>query len=373
MQLIVAIIIAIAIFVWQQILYSRMWDEKLDISIGFADSYIDAGESSSLIEVINNDKLLPLPVLHVKFSTERSFVFEDYDNTSVTDYYHRNDAFSVMGNQKITRNLGFQATKRGVFTISGVTVTAKDFFMTRSFAESKACYDMLYVFPKKIDTYQLSTFFNTVLGDIETKRGLLEDPYTFRGIREYDRRDNMSKVNWKASAKSGELMVNMYGYSWEPRVKILLNLDTNLMIKSEYIRELCISLASSLASDFLDNQVSVGLMSNGLDKKMEELGELNGGTTLEHMITIDKYLASIYDNSGVDGFLGIVDGLVDSFDRDSTYIIISSYHKDNLLVKLDYLRSIGVDIHMLVPYLDIQGVQERRDYMYEWEVKLHET
>ena len=45
MQLIVAIVIAIFIFVWQQKLYNRMWDERLRIDISFKDSYINVGDN----------------------------------------------------------------------------------------------------------------------------------------------------------------------------------------------------------------------------------------------------------------------------------------------------------------------------------------
>ncbi len=373
MKLIAAIAIALILFLWQQNLYKRLWDEGLDVDISFKDSYINTGDKSSLVEVINNDKILPLPVLHVKFSTERSFQFDNYENVSVTDCYHRNDAFSVASNQKITRVLDFKATKRGVYTINGITITAKDFFMTKTFAAGISCYDVIYVLPRKIEAPELNIFFNTILGDMETKRGLLEDPYTFRGIKEYDRRDNMSKINWKATARSSTLMVNQYGYSWEPRVKLLLNLDTNLMIKSDYITELSIELASSIAQLFIEKGVSVALQSNGLDGKNQPLGYVRGGTTREHLITIDKYLASISNNSEIDGFLDIVDDLVDNYDGDSTYIIISSYYKNNLLHKIDYLKESGMDVHMIVPYFHIQKISDEREYMYQWEVKLDET
>ena len=372
MQLIVAIVIAIFIFVWQQKLYNRMWDERLKIDISFKDSYVNVGDNSSLIEVINNDKYLPLPVLHVKFSTAKSFEFDNNDNATITDCYHRNDAFSVMANQKLTRKLTFKATKRGTFFIQGATVTAKDFFMTKTFANTLECNNVLYVFPRKIDTPEFDAYLNTVMGEIEAKKGLLEDPYTFRGIREYDVRDNMSKINWKASARSGELMVNQYGYSWEPKIKIVLNLDTNMMVRSEYITELSIELASSIAAEFLDNGISVGLVSNGLDMNKQPLGELSAGTTMEHMVTIDKYLAAVSGNSELDGFMELIDKLVASFDRESTYIIISAYHREDLLLKLDYLKGSGMDFHMVVPYLDFQGIDNPREYMYQWEVEHNE-
>ena len=80
MQLIIAITVAIFIFIWQKSLYNRMWDEGLKVDIRFKDSYINAGEGSSLYEVINNNKLLPLPVFHVKFSVDKSFLFDNHPN-----------------------------------------------------------------------------------------------------------------------------------------------------------------------------------------------------------------------------------------------------------------------------------------------------
>ena len=73
MQLIIAITVAIFIFIWQKNIYNRMWDEGLRVDIRFKDSYINAGEGSSLVEIINNSKLLPLPVLHIKFSVKNKF------------------------------------------------------------------------------------------------------------------------------------------------------------------------------------------------------------------------------------------------------------------------------------------------------------
>ncbi len=373
MQLVITLIVAVVIYMVQHSIYKSIWDKNLSVDISFTESYIDVGEDSTLVEVINNDKWLPLPVFHVKFSTERSFVFKDYDNAAVTDCYHRNDAFSIMGNQRITRKLQFTATRRGVYTISGVTVTARDFFMTRSFARSVGSFDMLYVFPRKINTPEFKIFMNTVIGEMETKRGLIEDPYTFRGIREYGSYDSMNKINWKASAKTGELMVNQYGYTWEPKVKILLNLDTNIMIKTEHITELSIELASSVAKELLNNKVSVMLVSNGTEKRGDIMVPVLAGATREHLLTVDKYLATISGNTGAEGFLDIVDQEILVLDKEITYVVISSYHKEDLLMKLDYLVKEGVDIHMIVPYYDIQGMESQRRYMYGWEVKLIET
>ena len=88
-------------------------------------------------------------------------------------------------------------------------------------------------------------FCSHLLGELETRRNQMEDPYTFRGIREYTYGDTYGKINWKATAKASKLMVNMYGYTSEQRVRILLNLETNIMVKTEYLQEMSIRMAGT--------------------------------------------------------------------------------------------------------------------------------
>lgn len=72
------------------------------------------GESCELLETIENRKLLPLPVLKVKFQVSRQLAFEDAGTeSSVTDQYYRNDVFSVRPYTRHIRSLRFTCKKRG--------------------------------------------------------------------------------------------------------------------------------------------------------------------------------------------------------------------------------------------------------------------
>ena len=94
MNLIVALVIASLVYIVQKRLYAKWWNRNLDVTISFEDTCVREGDASALTEVIYNGKFLPLPVFHVKFSTDRSFRFADTENTVVTDRYYRNDAVS---------------------------------------------------------------------------------------------------------------------------------------------------------------------------------------------------------------------------------------------------------------------------------------
>ena len=373
MNLIVAIVISILVYIVQQRIYVKLWNRNLDVTIAFEDDYVEAGESSAVVETIRNGKFLPLPVFHVKFSTDRSFRFEDQENVAVTDGYYRNDVFSVMGHQKITRRLTFQTTKRGLYGISGLNMTARDFFMTGNFANSMQSDAWLYVLPGKRKAPVLETCSSFILGELSAKRNMTEDPYMLTGIRDYAYGDTMSRINWKATAKTGDLKVNMYGYTAEQRVKILLNLETNSMIKPEYLQEMSIELASSVADMLLRLKISTAICSNGEDILSGNCEKLEAGASMEHRLSVDKYLARIHKNKGIEVFLRILEQEITHPEKNVTYIVVSPYYKENLLLKLDYMKKQGAGIFMLVPYYDIQDKTGWRSYMHGLEVKLNET
>lgn len=373
MKLVVAIFVAVFIYVFQKNLYGRFWEKGLDVTVDFHDTYLNKGEGSYITEVINNAKFLPLSVLHVKFAAPISFTFEDNDNAALSDSYYRNDVFSVMSNMKITRRLYFTANKRGYYTIDGANVISKDFFLTKNFAKNISHKSDIYVFPEKYDNKIIDSIFSMIIGDIENQKSLIEDPFTFRGIREYDSTYNMKRINWKATARTDKLMVNMYNHTSLQNIRVLLNFDTNNMIKAEYIDEVSISLASTVCKFFLMKNLNVSIASNGTDIVTKQMGEVSAGSSLKHMLSIDKYLSRMDGQSGIEGFMDIVDKEIEMKRSFTTYIVISPYYKEDLLKKLDYMNNNGVGVYMLVPYYNIHGFNRLRSYMHGWEVNIYET
>lgn len=371
MRIVVALFIAIIIYSIQNRLYRRSWDKNLEVDVNIADEYIETGESSALMLTITNAKRLPLPVLNIKFSAPREFEFSNETNASVTDLYYRNDAFSVLGGQRIKRQLDFVAKKRGYFEINGINVIAKNFFMTGTFAKTVYSKTSIYVLPSKLEFEDVNLAFNDIIGDIELQKRFNEDPYTFRGIREYSFGDTMSKINWKASAKMGNLMVNQYNQTALLKVKLLLNLDTNVMIRAAYIRELSISLCSTLADKFISNKTAVALTSNGYykDKNMAEIGF---GASKNHGVAIDKCLAKINSSGEAEEFIAIIDSLKHIEDN-VTYVVVSSYCKEDLLERLDEMWKNNIPVYMIVPYYDQYSINVTRPYIRGWEVPFYDS
>lgn len=373
MEIIIAIVIFIVIYLLQQKLYTNLWDKNLKVDIRFNEEYVRSGEKAELTEVINNAKVLPLTVFHVKFSTSRTFIFKDSENAQVTDFYHRNDVFSIMGNQKVTRRLEFQTTKRGFYDISAVNIIARDFFLSKTFVQMLHNESTLYVFPEKRSDEWLYALFQTMIGELESKKSMFEDYFSFRGIRDYSTTDSMKKINWKATARKDDLMVNLYHHMAEQKVKIILNLEANAMIRTDYIMEICISIASTAADYFVQNEIPVMMKSNGIDLVTKEIGSIDYGSARNHQFSIDQYLSRIKENAGLDVFMEMINSEIRETDQDVTYLIISSYRKEDLLMKLDYMVEQGNSVYMISPYFDIEKEIARRDYIYDLEMIFNEA
>ena len=64
-------IIAFFLVVLQMLLYKKYWAKNLYVSVSFRQDAIYEGDEGEIVEVIENRKRLPLPILKVKFQTSK--------------------------------------------------------------------------------------------------------------------------------------------------------------------------------------------------------------------------------------------------------------------------------------------------------------
>lgn len=115
------------------------------------------------------------------------------------------------------------------------------------------------------------------------------------------------------------------------------------------------------------------IRANGYDLLSGEVEWVDFGSSGEHRFTVDKYLARITENAGIDRFVEVLKQEVTDVDSNTTYLIVSAYHKKDLLNELDHMAEKGKNIYMIVPYLNIQGCDDIRPYLHGMEVELNDT
>ena len=372
MRLVTATIIIFLVFIIQKIVYAKLWAKGLSATCRFSRDFIECGEGADLKLVVTNEKSLPLPIFQLKFSLDRSLKFFDMENAAITDKYHKNEVFALSGNQKVSRKVAFVGQERGVVEISNVSMIAKDFFMISTYAKYVNDSDIIYVFPKKKTDMPFNMLFHGIIGNIEIRQSLIEDRLTFRGIRPYQPFDGMRSINWKQSAKSHELMVNVRGYTMDCEVRVLLNLDTNSMVEIDRLMEEAISIASSCVRRIINSKMAVSLYVNACDASGRVIPKSESGADISHAIKIDKLLTEIKNSIGLDAFIEKLDEEIEEASENIHYLIISSYHKKDVMDRVDRLHELGAGVSMIVPYYDAYPYKPEKDYIQGWEVPINE-
>ena len=311
-------------------LYRRLWSENLEVVVKFTEESVVEGMNSELTETISNRKWLFLPMLQVGFETHKNLQFGQEENVSVSDLCYKRDVFSVGGYQKITRTIPFHCSKRGFYEIESSDLITRSPMLTTKLHKAEKQNTYIYGYPRMIDDAFLDISFQKIIGEIQAKRTIYEDPFEFRGIREYQPTDPMSKINWKASAKSEDWMVNLYGSTNAQEIMILLDLEDETAWKYDDIHEEQIRLAVTLAARFVDAGIPVGLVTNGKDIKMDEILHLECGTGKQQFFNISRGLSRIDLGKNKEPMAQVVLNERENLENlQKTYIMISKNQRED--------------------------------------------
>lgn len=346
-------IAAIILFYLQQFIYQKLWDKNLTATIGFKTNKITCGETGELVEIIENRKKLPLSMLKVKFQTSRHLIFDIKKGSRTTDQYYRNDIFHIGGGEKITRTISFIAGQRGIYSIDNMDLVASDFFLTTEMLKNMELENVsITVFPRPFDNNAFRLALQQLNGEVITKRNIIEDPFEYRGIREYQPYDDLKSINWKATAKTGELKVNQKNYTSLPSLRIFMNLEDKGVLKKEEAVESCFEIAAGLSKYFLNQGISVALYCNGRDYITNEILKIDLSTGQGQLNTINNSLARIDLSKGVASFKDAFSKLLLQENDNSINCIISPNQYDEMVDDLLTLKKMNKSLLWFYPYND---------------------
>ncbi len=247
------------------IYYRCQWAKDVTVRLWFETDAVYAGQETKLYEVIENRKRMPVPVLEVGFHTRKELDFADVENTNVSDYLYKRDVFSVLGRQKITREIPVKCTKRGRYLASDADITTHTLLYRKHYSKAVGTEAEIYVYPKMTDVSEIVTVCEHMLGTLQCARRLYEDPFAFRTIRNYTTDDPMKSINWKASARTGSLMVNTFDSVQSQKAMIFLDVEDTGILKYEDLVEESIALAATVMRRLIRQNIEVGFVFNGRD------------------------------------------------------------------------------------------------------------
>lgn len=350
-QLLGIILFALILYVGQKYIYAKVWHRSLSVSLSFSSDGIWEGQESELSEIIENRKRLPLTMLKVKFQTDRHLVFADTKGSRTTDRYYRNDIFQIGPMEKVTRSLHFTGGRRGYYSIQEADLVASDLFLASQYTATIPIVRCnLYVYPRPFSHPDFQRSLKQLSGEVLAKKHLLEDPFEYRGIRDYQPQDDLKSINWKATARTGELKVNQKNYTAQKSVRIFLNLEDTGILKKEDCVEACLQIATALLLLFLEQGMQVALYCNGIDVTNGEPCILEAGGGIRQRGAALQALARIDTLKPVASFSELfASRLADSANTVYTCFISPNAYDDFASLVLQY-QAQHPDLKWFYPY-----------------------
>ena len=258
MMLLVILLVAAALLLFREI-YERQWSHGVEVRLNVEEPFVYAGETAHFTEIVANRGRIPLPEIEVRFRFPQGPVFQDAENVILSDHLYKRDVFALRPMEQITRRYILTCPRRGCYPVSDLTVRAKSFWHGRNYEISQNTAAQLNVYAAWTDVWGILAHCDAILGSLESRRRTFEDPFAWASIRAYTPQDPMRSVNWKASARTGELMVNTYASVQAAQFCIFLDVVEERIICEDDLLELGISAAASLSRRLIERGQESGL------------------------------------------------------------------------------------------------------------------
>ena len=276
--------------------YAAHWNRSLAVTLNLLQDFVYAGEQAKMTEQIENRKRLALPVLEVSFHVDKRLAFHDCENTNVSDFTYKRDIFALLGYQRVTRQLTLDCTHRGYYRIDQSYLASFSLLHHRRYSVDVPADAQLYVYAARTNVTDILLTFERLMGSVQCSKRLLEDPFAYASIREYTITDPMKTINWKASARTGDLMVNTFESTHTEKVLLILDVEDSGILKYEYLTEEAVCVAASLAQKMILRGMDVGLCTNIADASGANAGcttytYLAPANGKKHLTDIERLLA----------------------------------------------------------------------------------
>jgi uncharacterized protein (DUF58 family) len=158
------------------------------------------------------------------------------------------------------------APQRGYHPVGPASIRSSDILGAWPSRTEDGAIDHLIVYPRVYRLGELGLPAERPFGDVRGANRIFEDPLRIAGLREYRPGDPMRRIDWKATARAGDLRSRVYEPSATRQLYVFLNADTLEHAWEGYLSdelERLVSVAASVVSWAAGERYAVGLLANG--------------------------------------------------------------------------------------------------------------
>ncbi len=345
------IFVAVLITILQSYIFTKYGLRKIRYARYFNVPAVFEGQEVEMVEVISNEKLLPVPWLRVESKISANLEFQRQFNLDIQHQQFHKSLFSLTSYMRITRRHRVKCLKRGCYLLNSVAMTCGDLFGFQNTSRTFSLDAQLLVYPKLMRLDEIPLPHHSWQGDVTVRRWIVDDPFMVSGVREYTYGDPLNRINWKATARTGKLKVHNLDFTANPRLMIYLNVDISesmwdAVTEPERI-ERGICYAASIAQHAISRGIEIGFGSNGylVDNEGEPV-RIPPRCSSEHLISIFEALAKLVVARSVTFFTFLEQDLAKGV-TGMDFLIITSYVSERMQNQIKRLEEYGNAVEIL--------------------------
>lgn len=229
-------------------------------------AFID--EPVTLDVSVENRKPLPLPWYELRVGVADTFTLEGETLISAAvpglSWILRRGAMGWYDRQAWSFQL--HPRERGYHQVGPARIRSSDLLGVFPGIHEESDVQHLVVFPRVFSMEELGLPADRPFGERKGRNRLFEDPLRVAGLRDYQPGDPLRRIDWKATARRGELQSRVYDPPATQQIYMLVNIDTMEHAWEGYLSddlERTVSVAASLAVWAAGARFAVGLLANG--------------------------------------------------------------------------------------------------------------
>ena len=260
-----AFVVAIASRIWAALSLEEI---TVDRSTSVDHAFI--GDEIEITFTVENNKPLPVPWLEINEYVPRGLLIEGHKaaEQSYLGGAEISASTSLGSYERVRVTRKVTALSRGMYRLGKTRLRSGDLF---GLYPADATLDhtpwAIYVYPtiKPLPGFQLTA--HRPIGDSLSRDHLWNDPSRPAGVREYRPGDPIKSIDWKTTARRGEMFVRQFDPSVSEHAVIFAEAVTTDVPWEGYrsdVLEATTTAAASIARHALDLGYKVGLVTNGI-------------------------------------------------------------------------------------------------------------
>lgn len=226
MELIALLVVLAAAVMAENFLFSRVAFQNLSYSCALSTEEAVEGDEIELVEVVENRGWLPAPWLKTEITASRWLDFAGSQSVVADKVRFVPSFFWVRGYRRVERRWKVRCLRRGIFGVERVMLVSADLFGNVTLSRPVEIHASVTVLPRPLTPPPAPPAARYLSGEDTVRRHVLEDPFLRAGVREYSDRDPMSRISWKATARTGKLMAFENECSARRSLAVVLNLQS---------------------------------------------------------------------------------------------------------------------------------------------------